>query len=79
MELKLPGHKGIVRSIAFTHDDTTLLSGSTDCTLKVWDVQEGVEIRTLNGHKSAIYSLQVHFFLFRLKIDLGKWRRELLY
>ena len=28
MELKLPGHKGIVRSIAFTLDDTRLLSGS---------------------------------------------------
>ena len=29
MELKLAGHKGIVRSIAFTQDDTRLLSAST--------------------------------------------------
>jgi len=29
MELKLSGHKGIVRSIAFTLDDTRLLSAST--------------------------------------------------
>ena len=29
MELRLAGHKGIVRSIAFTQDDTRLLSAST--------------------------------------------------
>jgi len=59
MELKLSGHKGIVRSIAFTQDDTRLLSASTDHTIKVWDVQQGEEIRTLQGHENAVYCLQV--------------------
>jgi len=95
MELKLPGHKGIVRSIAFTLDDTRLISGSTgkillidfsglnnlsksqfikflDCSLKVWDVQEGAEIRALQGHTSAVYCLQVFiviYFLNNIKVS----------
>jgi WD40 repeat protein len=59
MELKLTGHKGIVRSVAFTQDDTRLLSASADYTIKLWDVQEGAEMRTLEGHSNAVYCIQV--------------------
>jgi len=30
-----------------------------DYTVKVWDVQQGEEIRTLQGHNNAVYCLQV--------------------
>jgi WD40 repeat protein len=41
-ELRLLGHKGIVRSVSFTHDETKLLSaGQVDTCIRVWDVGTG--------------------------------------
>lgn len=51
-ELRLMGHKGIVRSVSFTHDETKLLSaGQVDTCVRVWDVCTGQQIRTLEGHQ----------------------------
>lgn len=47
MELKLPGHKGIVRSIAFTLDDTRLLSGSAG-RYPIVNITECLIIRLVN-------------------------------
>ena len=30
-----------------------------DCLIKVWDVEQGVEKTTLEGHTNAVYSIQV--------------------
>ena len=30
-----------------------------DCNIKLWDVQEGLEMRTFEGHKNAVYCIQV--------------------
>lgn len=40
------------------HDDTILITGSYDSTIKVWDIETGEEIRTLVGHQSGIRCLQ---------------------
>lgn len=41
-EMRLIGHKGIVRSISFTHDETKLLSaGQVDTCIRVWDISTG--------------------------------------
>lgn len=40
-------------------DDTTLATGSYDNTIKIWDLESGQEIRTLEGHTRGIRSLQM--------------------
>lgn len=44
------GHEGSVVSVAFSPDGKTLASGSSDNTVKLWDVASGGEVRTLSGH-----------------------------
>ncbi len=51
------GHPGYVRSVAFSPDGKTALSGSDDNTATLWDLATGREIRTLEGHSGAVFSL----------------------
>ncbi|KAF2716064.1 WD40 repeat-like protein [Polychaeton citri CBS 116435] len=50
------GHTNGVMCLQF--DDNILVSGSYDCTVKVWDVETGIERMTLRGHTSGIRCLQ---------------------
>ncbi|KAF3045054.1 hypothetical protein E8E12_006469 [Didymella heteroderae] len=52
----LKGHTNGIMSLQF--DDQTLITGSYDATVKVWDVRTGEEIRTLTGHTAGIRCLQ---------------------
>jgi WD40 repeat protein len=47
------GHKGSVTSVAFTRDGKTLVSGSRDDLIKVWDVATGQLKKTLDNHKQS--------------------------
>src|SRR6266480_670603 len=51
----LEGHRGLVWSVAFSHDSTRLASASYDNTVKIWDASSGECLRTLKGHTSAVY------------------------
>ena len=51
------GHSGPVNSVAISHDGTRLVSGSSDHTLKLWDVASGELIRTFEGHASGVSSV----------------------
>jgi serine/threonine protein kinase len=53
----LSGHTGSVRSVAFAPDGRTLASGSSDRTIKLWDVASGREVRTLSGHTDDVWSV----------------------
>src|SRR5438105_3863437 len=44
------GHSGSVDSVAFSPDGKTLASGSSDETVKLWDVTSGTELRMLKRH-----------------------------
>jgi WD40 repeat protein len=46
-----------VSSVAFSPDGTTLASGATDDTVKLWDVASGREVRTLAGHTEDVESV----------------------
>jgi WD40 repeat protein len=51
------GHSSCVGSIACSPDGKTVLSGSWDNTLKLWDAASGKLIRTFTGHSSGVYSV----------------------
>ncbi|MFP6671454.1 MAG: hypothetical protein VB857_08575, partial [Pirellulaceae bacterium] len=55
--LTLQGHTAGIGSVAFSPDGKRIVSGSSDKTLKVWDVETGSEIGTLKGHSYHVNSV----------------------
>ena len=51
----LAGHHHSVRAIA-AHADT-LVSGSYDCSVRVWKISTGETLHRLNGHSQKVYSV----------------------
>ena len=51
------GHADGVKSVAFSPDGKTLASGSSDQTIKIWDLTSGRELRTLVGHSENVTSV----------------------
>jgi tetratricopeptide (TPR) repeat protein len=54
LKVSFKGHTLAIRSVAFSPDDKTLLSGSADRTARLWDVVTGQELLVLKGHKSPV-------------------------
>ncbi|NCQ94376.1 MAG: hypothetical protein GPJ13_04130, partial [Microcystis aeruginosa W11-06] len=54
---RLEGHDSVVTSVNFSPDGKTLVSGSRDKTIKLWNVETGQEIRTLKGHDDYVRSI----------------------
>jgi len=50
----LEGHSETVNACAFSPNDRRIVSGSSDKTLKLWEVETGREIGTLDGHTSGV-------------------------
>ncbi len=51
------GHTGAVLSVAISPDGRTVLSGSEDRTLRLWDIASGRELRSFIGHTAAVPSV----------------------
>jgi len=51
------GHTDKVWSVAYSPDGRYVLSGSSDDTLKLWNVSSGAEIRTFQGHTDSVRSV----------------------
>ncbi|WP_263354546.1 WD40 domain-containing protein [Acidicapsa acidisoli] len=51
------GHSSDITAVAFSSDGNWLASASNDKTLKLWDVANGREVRTLSGHSDSVTSV----------------------
>jgi WD40 repeat protein len=55
--LSLAGHSGSVQSVAFSPDDSCIISGSHDDTVRLWDPQNGRQITVVKGHTDGVNSV----------------------
>jgi len=55
----LSGHTNWVRSLTFSPDGISLVSGSDDQTVRLWDIQTGGVIKTFVGHTDHVYSVSI--------------------
>ncbi len=55
----LKGHTWTVNSVAISSDGSTIVSGSDDKTIKIWDLATGTEKRTLTGHIQWVHCIAI--------------------
>ena len=53
----LEGHSNSVQSVAFSPDSQTVVSGSGDNIIKLWDATTGKEQQTLKDHSNSVLSV----------------------
>ena len=53
----LHGHSAGCTDLAFTPDSRSLLSGSEDGTLRVWDVASGQCVRVMQGYAASLFDI----------------------
>jgi WD40 repeat protein len=53
------GHKSSVNTLVITPDDSKFISGSSDSTIKIWDLATGKELQTLTGHSKGVNTLAI--------------------
>ncbi len=59
-EMLFSGHKGRITCVKYFYSRAgQLLTSSTDNTIKMWDPDTGVLIRTITGHKGSVNALEV--------------------
>ena len=53
----MQGHRDFINSLAFDNNGKLLASGSSDRTIKLWDLQTYKLKSTLKGHKYSVLSV----------------------
>jgi serine/threonine protein kinase/DNA-binding beta-propeller fold protein YncE len=56
---RLIGHERAVNCVAVTPDGRHAVSGSSDMTLRVWDLASAEEVRSFTGHQNPVLSVAV--------------------
>ena len=62
--MMLGGHVNTIGALAVNASDPQVISGSHDCTIKLWDLAKGAALTTMTHHKKAIRDLTVAPFEF---------------
>ena len=57
--LRFDGHKNWVNAVTFSSDGRQVLSGSTDKTVRLWDVATRQELHCLQGHTKTVRSVAI--------------------
>jgi len=57
LSVTLKGHGGPIYSVTFSPDGKFLASGSSDKTVKVWEIGTWQEVITLKGHEGSVLSV----------------------
>jgi len=55
----LIGHKYSIQAVVVTPDGSRVVSGSSDNTIKIWDLASGQELHTLSGHSDNVNAVAV--------------------
>ncbi|MBU7586969.1 MAG: serine/threonine protein kinase [Nostoc sp. TH1S01] len=55
----LNSHSSYVKTLAITPNGQTLLSGSSDKNIKIWNLADGSLIRTISGHRSGVIAVAI--------------------
>ena len=55
----LSGHTDTINCLTFSSDGKSLISGSDDTTVKLWDVQTGGVAKTFHGNRGWVFSVSV--------------------
>jgi WD40 repeat protein len=53
----LEGHSSFLNSVAISSDNSKIVSGSSDRTIKLWDLDTGKLLNTLEGHTNHVNSV----------------------
>ncbi len=64
LDLDTGGHRAFVKDLVFSPDGEFLISGSDDKTIRIWDWQSGISVRTLrgqigDGNEGKIFALAI--------------------
>ncbi len=55
---KIKAHNELIQDISFAQDNSTIISGSLDKTIKLWDIQTGQNLYTQNLN-SEVWSVDL--------------------
>jgi WD40 repeat protein len=53
------GHSGEVNSAAVSSDEKIILSGATDCTVRLWKLETGLCVKILHGHCEVVWRVAI--------------------
>uniref|UniRef100_A0A7S1SYF2 Uncharacterized protein n=1 Tax=Tetraselmis chuii TaxID=63592 RepID=A0A7S1SYF2_9CHLO len=53
------GHTDAVNCVVLTHDETRAITGSSDCSVHIWNISSAEKICELDGHDDWVYSCAV--------------------
>jgi WD40 repeat protein len=59
LKIGITGHSAQVNSVAISFDGATIVSGSKDKTIKIWDLATGKLLHTLTGHSDEVNSIAI--------------------